>query len=522
MLTNRIAPRVLLMSDSWLFDSRLIDASRFSFTQALAEVSEAVCFFHANSLDGEHYQDELQRTLDQFHPNIIIALNSGCLRQSLIDYANKNQIAVITWFWDSPVLFGAEKTLLAQKSIVFLSDISYRNHGGFNNTGEWMPFSSIPAQPYKRNPTKDICFQGTLWSMTQILNDLALGLTCETNGKFYYGSALYRALTEGLDTASVWTSASTGKRYQYGELLNCLSGMKRAKTLSWFANKDLYIYGGDEWFTYLWGIAPELLSRVQYREVLTHKEMRALFGDHRCSLNIFHLQNKMGGPNLRILDSATHFTPILSDYNDYCGDLYPHGEAAFYFRNHEEAVEGLERILHEPGFGEKLANNAASILNAGHTHSHRIKTMFKSAEMACEIQSHPCPIQVVSKTLAADIFSASGDLVHSRSDVAPTDFSFLSKNNFDLKDHEKLLEVSGVARQHLQRLKLPTKMEALRKQLEETNHRLREQKSITKELQALVNSATTESPAKDIDSGKSFMNKIRERFSLIANSRSGG
>lgn len=519
MATNRINPRVLLMSDSWLFDSRLIDASRFSFTQTLASVSEAVCFFHANSLDGEHYEDVLNKTLSEFCPNIIIALNSGCLRELLFDYAQKNQIAVITWFWDSPVLFGYEKSLLAKKSIVFLSDLSYRNHGAFENVGEWMPFSSIPAEAYERKPTKDICFQGTLWSMTELLNECALGLTCQGDGKFYYGASLYKALTEGLDIASLWQSSVTGEIYSYGTLLNALSALKRAKTLSWFANKDLHIYGADEWFTHLWNVAPELISRVQYREVLNHAQMRELFGDHRCSLNIFHLQNKLGGPNLRILDSATHFTPILSDYNEYCNELYPHGEAAFYFRDHEQALEGLQRILYEPGFGAKLANNAALILNAGHTHGHRIKTMFSKAEMAYEPKSSMCPIQVVSKTLSTRIFSAGAKVSDSAADFLKPDFSFLSKPDFDLLDRDKLFSVSGPASLNRYRLRLPGKLTALRAQLEESKARQKDQELITKEFQGAAIAPGAELGESDQDNTKSLLQRIKQSLSSIASGR---
>jgi spore maturation protein CgeB len=505
------------MSDSWLFDSRLLDASRFSFTQALAGVSEAVCFFHANSFDGPGYEEELNRALTEFRPNIVIALNSGCLRESLFDYTEKNKIEVVTWFWDSPVLFGHAKSLLAKKSIVFLSDISYQNHGAFENTGEWMPFSSIPAVPYERKPSKDICFQGTLWSMTPVLNELALGLTCETNGKFYYGPALYTALTEGLDTASVWSSPSTGKSYQYGEILNSLSGLKRAKTLSWFANKELSIFGGDEWFTYLWNVAPELIAKVQYREVLTHKEMRALFGEHRCSLNIFHYQNKMGGPNLRILDSATHFTPILSDYNEYCDRLYPQGEAAVYFTNQEQAMEGLEKILHEPRFAEKLAKNAGAIVNAGHTHSHRIQTMFAKAQMAYEIKAQPATIQMISKTICSDMFEEGFSTAHLADNKAPSEFSFLSKADFDLNDRERLVNMSGPAKYHLYRLQLPGKLDHLRGQLEESSKRVQSLKIENERLQKADSLSPTPPSQSETIGAVTLLQSIKQRFSLMTN-----
>jgi len=480
MPTARALPRVLLISDSYLLKGRLLDASRYSFTKTLAQVSEAVCFFHANSFPGDIFLQRLEETLCEFRPNAVIAFNSGCLRQLLLDYAAKEQISIVTWFWDSPVLFGYEQNRLARQTIVFHSDVSYRTHEGIDNVGEWMPFSSIPAEAYERKPTKDICFQGTLWAMTRVLQDMALGLTCQADGKYYYGAALYEALTERLDRSSEWRSPTTGDIYSYGLLLNALSALKRAKTLSWFAQKDLNIYGGDEWLSYLWPVAPELLDKCHFRAVQTHKDMRILFGDHRLSLNIFHLQNKYGGPNLRILDSATHFVPILSDYNQYCHELYPHGEAAFYFKSCDEGMEGLERILHEPGFGEKLAGQAARILNAGHTHNHRVRTMFSQAELVYEQQAKDCPVRVVSSTLPEDLFlqsepSTCMPALQSTDNFIP---AFPQHNKFNLQDRDRLIEASDIAKYEVYYLGLANRLSALDQRAKTLEAKFSEQTAI--------------------------------------------
>lgn len=446
MITKAVNPRVLLIADSYLFGGRILDATRYTFTKTLANVSEAVCFFHANTYPQESYLEKLEATLKTFKPNLIIAMNSGCLRQGLLDYASQHQIALITWFWDSPVLFGLEQNRLARKTIVFHSDVSYKSHDGIDGTGEWMPFSSIPAVPYKRNPTKDICFQGTLWSSTRILQDAAFGLICEGDGKYYFGAALYQALTERLDKDSTWRSTTTGTVYSYGMMLNAISALKRVKTLAWFGQKDLHIYGDMEWLTYLWPLAPELLNKCHYLEAQSHEEMRTLFADHRCSLNVFHLQNRLGGPNLRILDSATHFTPILSDYNQHCHELYPHGEAAFYFKSCEEAMEGLGRILNEPGFADKLSSEAARILNSGHTHSHRIQTMFAAAQLSYEAQTKPCTVQVISTTLPEDLFT--GDVQPTSAKQIESVFAtaYEKPGDLSLSDREKLVEGSQMTK----------------------------------------------------------------------------
>ena len=407
-----VKPRILFVSDSYLDYSRLLGSTHQSFLQALAAVADNVTFFHANGFESADKRDaQLKHLLEQQLPNLVLSINAAGYSDPLLSYLQKNRPHAITWFWDDPnnVVDQYQVTVAMQNSQVFNACTDFRWYDGQAKQVPmaYLPFSSIDAKPHEETPSRGVGFLGTLWHSQRVFQYAATGLTCLQNGQAYLGETLLQALQGPTYAKSGW-QAIGGQTLSATDVQNAFSALKRIHMLSWLQHTDLHIYGQHDWQYHLWSVAPELLPRVHYQTVYNHTQMRQLLSQHWVSLNIFHLQNRHGGPNFRILDSAVHGSAILSDFNQGCAELFPAEEAALYFSSPVEAAAQAERLLNDSALRQKLTRHAAAIVNNGHTHRHRVAFFLAQAGLSptegCE------PVTVVSDTMHSNVVTAEVDL----------------------------------------------------------------------------------------------------------------
>ncbi|GEM_PF-1649028 len=369
-------PRIAVLSESYMNDGRSVDATRHSFINAIADFGFDVGYFQCNDFDFKNLHDayKFSKGLEQLAPDLVISLNAAGLTAETMGYLEKKSVPAVTWYWDSPDLLNPQSVTNSKLTDIFSACIDFESSRTLNQKMQWLPFSSVGAKAESLyteiDRPRDIVHLGTLWACNYI--ELAkAGLYRSSNKEFYFGRQLYEAIFSEPSLEELWLTEK-GQIVRSKDLKNAFSGIKRARILSALTDFDLQVCGGYDWLFYLWGVAPELLKNYSYANVCTHEQMSHLLRQFKINLNIFHSQNKNGGPNFRIFDSAVHGAAILSEKNQKCAEVFPHNVAALYYSNMAEAYEYSRALINDNSLRKRLVLSAAEILNEHHTHEKRI------------------------------------------------------------------------------------------------------------------------------------------------------
>lgn len=393
-----MSTKICLLTDGNLSNGTRLDATRRSFLESIAASGEEAILLKTNDFfSGSTPKTSQSLTialtaLEKHRPDLLLSINAAGLHESVIEWARRHSVPIFCWYWDAVDLFPASMVRASFETQVLLAC------EGLGERGEVLPFSGA-KRPWQseseRRPERGLIFMGTCWPTLIYTQAMSLGLVNKSDGKVYQGAELYSRLLEGKQE---WETIA-GIPMPYGELFNALASVRRARLLAAFRDEDLHIYGDWDWQVYLWPTAPELLEKCHVRLVSSQQKMGELMRRHRGSVNIFHLQNRMGGPNFRILDSATHGVPILSDYNRGCEAIFPEGEAALYFKDEAEAREKGRRLLNDVTLRDRLSKRASEILHEAHSHEKRIEYFLEKAGRPKASEKSRKPVTVIATTM---------------------------------------------------------------------------------------------------------------------------
>lgn len=399
--------RILILSESYINNSTAVDATRWSFVREARRLGP-VMYLQANDFDFENAAEVqgLLKQIRKFGPDFVLSVNAAGLHQAVLDELRSRSVPIVTWYWDHPDLFAARMIELSLQTQVFHAAVGFEASRVLQGRGSWLPFSGLEVDPKtiaatQRRPSHDIVHLGTMWTFARLLQMASAGLFRGSNNEFLWGADLLAAIRDSSKAEDFWLTQK-GIRISHGQLINALAGAKRAQILGWFLDYDIHVCGGTDWQFYSWPSVPDLITKYKFANVVTQDQMKQLLDQYRINLNVFHPQNPDGGPNFRVLDSAAHGIALLSDFNKHCEKLFPHGEAAWYFKNPRDAREGVDRLLQEPDFYRKLTFRAAEILSDEHTHS---KRWLKFADdFGLSIQPSSELVAVCARRLPRDIF----------------------------------------------------------------------------------------------------------------------
>lgn len=361
----------ILLLDSGIF----IDYYRNSFLIELSRYGD-VYFFRELAIEDP--VATLSQLFSKFEFNMILSINAFGLTDEIIEYANKKAIKISTWFWDSPQLIDSKKIEVAERTFCYVACSNFSLF--LKCKSKWLPFSSTkPKTDFEIvNGSGDIGFLGTLWHSQRVLTAASLGLK-NYKGEIYNNTELLDlAIYSSLKGDEKWLTSSN-EVVLHRDLINAIAAIDRVEKLSWINRDKLNIYGGYEWKFHLWNINPNLIKCYSYLLVNSHNEMEAFFKMHKISLNLFHIQNKVGGPNFRILESALFSSPILSEWNEGCEKIFPNNIAALYFKNGSEAYGFAEELIKNLELRKKLAKGARDILIETQLHCHRINEIIDNS-----------------------------------------------------------------------------------------------------------------------------------------------
>lgn len=359
---------------SWL------DANRSSFYKTLNNYYRVITI----STPSQNYEDTSTNDVDQMilqHFKTIESKNIDCvmglsingvgLTESVTEYFSKNDIPFHIWYWDHPEPIKNHKIYLDSFFYYHVSQ-DYLDFFKDNNiSSSWLPFSTSPYVFKDVKPNKAIMFIGALWHINQHAAHLSAGLICDDSDKIYHTQELLGIIHSKKFSNNVWKTRS-GKILVNTHILSALSSIKRAQYLSCIQYHGLDIYGDIDWQFNLWEVAPELYNSCINQTIHDENKLRSLMHEYKLTINLFHYQNQNGGPNMRILDCANFGLPIFSDMNEHCNQIFPHNEAAYYFKSKKECILLSDELIENDGLRKRLVANAADILNQNHTHVHRV------------------------------------------------------------------------------------------------------------------------------------------------------
>lgn len=365
------------------------DASRSGLIEAFCEAGISVVvanfsYFHAGQLPeaAAALVDQLERSGTQI--NGILSINTAGLSEPITDYAQHRGLNHVVWFVDMPYFFPELHLLNRVQTFVACTD--YNEHPKLHDA-PWLPFAGAHPVPLQTKPDAAIGFLGGLHPIARPAVQSMHGLIGSSSGHNPPGKGFYELMKHPSFLLTESWSMPNGTQIRASDFLNFLSSSHRLQNLSYFYDMGLEIQGPADWIPELWVAAPQLLGSFKEGRVSGRAEMREYLSRYEICLNIFHLQNMNGGPNFRSFDAASNYTPCLSQHNDKCALIFPHGEAALYYRNVDEARYLARNLIGDRHLRERLTANAASIVRSDHTFAHRVKKFCKELDIEPSLAS---------------------------------------------------------------------------------------------------------------------------------------
>lgn len=354
------------------------DAMRTTLFEEFSKTVDFLCVINTNvykNLNEESAKKIVEKILVDSEIVFVLSVNNA--GKNCADYLRQKGIAQIVWYLDSPLMISPRLQAPIADKIYHACD-EFAAHPALNAISEFLPFSgAAPYPPAAEAPTKGIVFLGACWSSTRLLQKASVGLKCVADGVLYDVKEITRRINDDQFLYDAWLYID-GTPVNNHEIVSAYAAIKRCHHLENLLDFDLQIFGGYDWMINTASVAPNLALKFFPRSVNSHRQMNQLMKDFKVSLNIFHIQNRNGGPNFRVLDSAIHSVPMLSDYNTRCAEIFPHGEAALYYHNPGEAREFAQLLLDDRQLAAKLVKNAKDILTAEHLHRHRVEKMWSA------------------------------------------------------------------------------------------------------------------------------------------------
>jgi len=372
-----MAKTAIMVLDRFAF----LDSTRADFYKELSKTVNQLLLINFHSFDGSESAQLLiiEKFLSQHQTYFCLSINAVGIQTPLHELLKAKSIPFSVWYWDSPSGQPTGNNHWNGVSEIFYACDEFNKHPGFENRGEFLPFSGARPIRRKSNPEQGICFLGSCWHIVRVMQKVALGLTSFSNGKFYDFENIYDLIVSGQLTSHKWKTINNEALSEW-DILNAFSSIKRCQQLTHVIDLDLKIFGGFDWLINCAPVAPQLSKVFNLKLIKNHREMSQLMSKFKVSLNIFHWQNRNGGPNFRIFDSIVHGVPILSDYNERCASIFPHQEAAIYYKNPSEMRESAKELLSNETLCNKLVQNSREIMLSGHLHKHRIKRLYSKIE----------------------------------------------------------------------------------------------------------------------------------------------
>lgn len=352
------------------------DASRSGLVEAFcaAGVSVVVAnFAYFPTAQSSEAAEKLVTALEQSDTRIdgILSINVAGLSEPIVDYARRRGAGHVAWFVDMPHFFPNLALVDRVRALVACSD--YAEHPNLRGA-LWMPFAGANPIPLPRKPEAAIGFLGSLHPIARHALRSMHGLVGSRSGHVPPGPDLFGRMRRPSFVIDETWSLPDGTPVQSADYLNFLSSLHRLHNLNYVADLGLEIQGPADWIPELWTSAPHLLRLFSERSVSGRAEMRAYLSRYQICLNIFHLQNMHGGPNFRSFDAASNYTPCLSQNNDGCASIFPHGDAALYYRDVDEARYLARNLISDRFLRARIVAGAAEVVRADHTFGHRVAT----------------------------------------------------------------------------------------------------------------------------------------------------
>lgn len=343
----------------------------------LCAMRSAVCDAFSYYFKVKHYSSGsvTLKNLENSNPVFIIAFNDMAISDEIVGFAEKKELPLFIWLWD---FTGLPLKYSPYIKYFYSFDECKSTSGLDEGNSHYLPFSTDPVQLDPNiKKEKPVMFLGTCWNSYRLAQNLAGGIRNES-GEILVGEEAYNYIADNT-LSSGKILKNSGKSIDGGQLRSMLSALERCHILANFIEKGIDVYGGEDWQLNLWGSFPWLIPSCKIHKVYTNVEMKKLMRDYKVALNIFHVQNRNGGPNFRILDSALTGCAILSNYNEKCASFFPHGEAAFYFKDNHESLDFFDQINNDDFLRKKLIVNAADIVNDSFTHDKRLEFFCEQA-----------------------------------------------------------------------------------------------------------------------------------------------
>ena len=352
------------------------DASRSGLVEAFcaAGVSVVVAnFAYFPTAQSTDAAEALVTALEQSGTRIdgILSINVAGLSAPIVDYARRRSAGHVAWFVDMPHFFPDLASVDHVRALVACSN--YAEHPKLRDA-LWVPFAGADPIPLPRQAEAAIGFLGSLHPIARHALRSMHGLVGSRSGHVPPGRDFFERMRRPSFLIDETWSLPDGTPVQPADYLNFLSSLHRLQNLTYFADVGLEIQGPADWIPELWTSAPHLLRLFSERSVSGRAAMRAYLSRYEVCLNIFHLQNMDGGPNFRSFDAASNYTPCLSQFNADCASIFPHGDAALYYRNVDEARYLARTMITDRFLRERIVAGAADVVRAGHTFAHRVKT----------------------------------------------------------------------------------------------------------------------------------------------------
>lgn len=369
------------------------DASRSGLVEAFCEAGVSVIvanFAYFPTAQSTAAAEALVAALDRSGTRIdgLLSINVAGLSAPIADYAHRRSTNHVVWFVDMPHFFPDLALLDRAEALVACSN--YAEHPRLRGA-PWVPFAGAAPIPLPRNAEAAIGFLGSLHPIARHALRSMHGLVGSRSGHVPPGRDLFERVRNPSFLIDEAWSLPDGTPVQPADYLNFLSSLHRIQNLSYFADLGLEIQGPVDWISELWTSAPHLLRLFSERSVSGRAEMRDYLSRYEICLNIFHLQNMKGGPNFRSFDAASNYTPCLSQYNEDCVAIFPHGEAALYYRNADEARYLARTLIGDRFLRQHVANGAAEVVRSAHTFAHRVRTFCR--HLGITPPAHPEPSQ---------------------------------------------------------------------------------------------------------------------------------
>ncbi|MBS0270178.1 MAG: glycosyltransferase family 1 protein [Proteobacteria bacterium] len=293
------------------------------------------------------------------------------------------------WFIDSPFLFTNLAELKHTK--VFSASRELNAHPEAH-IQKWLPFAGYDPRRPSKEPEANIGFLGLLLPMVYYITRMQNGLVGSKSGHIKPDAKFFeKAQQPSFTTFETWKTPDQWA-LPAAEIFNFASSHHRVRTLSWFEDLGLEIMGPSNWQADLWAVNPYLLKNFTEGSISGENAMREYLSRYRICLNIFHLQNVSGGPNFRSMDAASNYIPCLSQFNEGCAEIFPEDVAAVYFRNCDDARYKAKQLLADPSLRQKIANNAAEIVNESHTFAKRARELCEHLNLKVPAAPTKAPI----------------------------------------------------------------------------------------------------------------------------------